>query len=367
MELDFDVEASLIASIYMDNDAIFEVADSVDPGDFANVGHGVIYDALRDRVLDDLPNDVVSVVADLRLRGTLETAGEEEHVKDILTGSGAEPSSARHYGDLIRNASKRRTIASLGKKLAEVAATGGELGGISATLGKALMEFSCGKAHFVSQISESADDLRVRLHALRNGEIVVDLLKTGFADLDNITKGLRAGQLIIVGARPGMGKTAFALELGLQVATATERRVLFFSLEMSTEELSERAIASAAKIHLSRLQTGDMTDDELSRVDEVVRGLKDTDLVLNSDPTVRVSDIRLAALREQARGRLGLIVVDYLQLMGGSGKGRSAENRQIEVADISRSLKLLARELEVPVIALSQLSRNLEIRHDKRP
>ena len=367
MKNDFDVETALIASIYSDIDAIFEVADSIEPNDFLNLGHGLIYSVLRDRILDDLPTDVVSMVADMKARGILDKAGGEEAVKSILEAKSANSGSARHYGELIRNASKRRTVAKLCQVLMEQATGGGEIEESSAALSKALTELSSTKSHFKMPLSQSADELRSRLHALRNGEIVIDLLKSGFSDLDEITKGLRAGQLIIVGARPGMGKTAFALELSLQIATNSCRRVLFFSLEMSSDELSERAVASGAQVNLSRLQTGDLTDDELVRVDEVVLGLHNTDLVLNCDPMVHVADIRLAALKEQAKGKLGLIVVDYLQLMGGNGKGKSAENRQLEVAEISRSLKLLARELEVPIIALSQLSRNLEARNDKRP
>ena len=367
MKNDFDIETALIASIFSDIDVIFEVADSIEPHDFSNPGHGLIYNVLRDRILDDLPTDVVSVVADMKVRDFLDKAGGEEAVKSILEAKTANSGSARHYGELIRSASKRRTVAKLCQVLMDQAATGGELEESSAALSKALMELSNSKSHFKLPLSQSADELRSRLHALRSGEIVIDLLTTGFSDLDEITKGLRAGQLIVVGARPGMGKTAFALELGLQIATNNGRRVLFFSLEMSSDELSERAVASGAQVNLSRLQTGELTDDEMARVDEVVLGLHSTDLVLLCDPMVKVTDIRLAALKEQAKGKLGLIVVDYLQLMGGNGKGRSAENRQLEVAEISRSLKLLARELEVPIIALSQLSRNLEMRHDKRP
>ena len=205
------------------------------------------------------------------------------------------------------------------------------------------------------------------MHAMRNGEVTLDLLKTDFRDLDALAKGLRAGQLVIIGARPGMGKTAFALALALRAAVHKAKRVLFFSLEMSVEELSERAVAAGAKVDLYRLQSGELDGVELGHVDRAIGELRDADLILNADPTVRVGDIRLAALRERARGGIGLVVVDYLQLMSGAAKARSAENRQAEVAEISRSLKLLARELEVPIIALSQLSRNLESRHDKRP
>ncbi len=164
-----------------------------------------------------------------------------------------------------------------------------------------------------------------------------------------------------------MGKTAFALALALRAAARSGKRVLFFSLEMSLQELSERAVAALAKVDLPRLQSGELDQAGLRRVDRAIAELHHADLLLNADPAVWVGDIRLAALRERARGGIGLVVVDYLQLMSPPARFRGPESRQAEVAEMSRHLKLLARELQVPIIALSQLSRNLESRHDKRP
>ena len=200
-----------------------------------------------------------------------------------------------------------------------------------------------------------------------HGDAALDLLKTGFRDLDALCQGLRPGQLVIIRARPGMGKTAFALALALRAAARSGKRVLFFSLEMSLQELSERAVAALAKVDLPRLQSGELDQAGLRRVDRAIAELHHADLLLNADPAVWVGDIRLAALRERARGGIGLVVVDYLQLMSPPARFRGPESRQAEVAEMSRHLKLLARELQVPIIALSQLSRNLESRHDKRP
>ena len=367
VEFDFDVEVALLAAICSDDDVVFEVADIVAPGDFAKAEHGLIYEVLRERVLDGVPNDTVSLVADLRTRGKLEEAGGAEGVRRIIETKCGTPSSAGHYAKLVSEASKRRRVATISQKLSEQARGGGDLGVLATMLDAAMAGLSGDGARFVSRIGPAADEVRARLAAMRNGERSLDLLKTDFRELDALAKGLRAGQLIIVGARPGMGKTAFALALALRPAVRKAKRVLFFSLEMSVEELSERAVAAGAKVDLSRLQSGELDGDELGHVDRAIGELRDAELILNADPTVRVGDIRLSALRERARGGIGLIVVDYLQLMSGAAKSRGAENRQAEVAEISRSLKLLARELEVPIIALSQLSRNLESRHDKRP
>ncbi len=367
VESGFDVEIALLAAICADGDVVFEVADIVAPGDFAQPGHGLIYVVLRERVLDELPNDTVSVVADLRGRGKLEEAGGAEGVRKILEAKFGTPGSARHYAQVVGEASKRRRVASISQKLSDQARGSGDLGVLATMLDSAMAGLSGDGARFVSRIGPAADEVRARLVAMRNGEITLDLLKTDFRDLDAVAKGLRAGQLVIIGARPGMGKTAFALALALRAAVHKGKRVLFFSLEMSVEELSERAVAAGAKVDLSRLQSGELDSGELGHVDRAIGELRDADLILNADPMVRVGDIRLAALRERARGGIALIAVDYLQLMSGAAKSRGAENRQAEVAEISRSLKLLARELEVPIIALSQLSRNLESRHDKRP
>ena len=366
MGSDLNVETALLAAIFRDGDILFEVVDRVLPPDFESPMHGLIFEALRDRVLDELPTDLVSVIADLRTREKFETLGGEGKARGILEDRNFDPGAASHYGDLIAQASKRRRISSLAGKLEEQAGQGGDLAALGTALGSAITELAHGKEHFVSDIATSANEVRVRLLALASGELKVDRVKTGFKDLDRLIKGLRSGQLVVIGARPGMGKTAFGLEIARRVATEEHKRVIFFSLEMSVEELSERVVAAQAEINFSQVQSGELSAEELDRVNDAVMGLAGVDLVWNSDPTVHVADIRTAVLRTRAMGNLGMIIVDYLQLMS-SGKARSIESRQAEVAEISRGLKILARELEIPVIALSQLSRSLENRHDKRP
>lgn len=366
MESDLNVETALIAAAFTDGDLVFEVIDRVTPSDFESALHGLVFESLRDRVLDELPTDVVSLIADLRTREKFDSLGGEKKAREILESKEFDPGSVVHYADLIAKAAKRRAISSLADKLGEQAGRGGDLDALGTALGNALTDLSQGKEHFVSDLASSAEQVQQRLLAVTRGELTLDLFKTGFRELDRLIKGLRPGQLVVIGARPGMGKTAFGLELARRVAQSEHRRVLFFSLEMSIEELSERVVASLSEINLSQLQVGDLSEEELSRVADAVRELASVDIVWNSDPTIRVADIKAAALRSRVQGNLGMIVVDYLQLMS-SGKIRSADNRQAEVAEISRSLKILAREIEVPVIALSQLSRNLEGRHDKRP
>ena len=365
MEQASAVEIALVAAIYSDGGLVFDVVDRVLTSSFSDPMCGLVFEALRDRTIADLPTDLVSVIADLKTRERFEALGGESAARAILESGEFDPASVEHYAELIVKASKRRTISNLAEKVGAQAKKGGDLTALSTALSGAITDLSWGHERYTSDIGRSADEAHRRLVALSKGELTIDLVKTGFRDLDGLIKGLRAGQLVVVGARPGMGKTAFALEIA-RWSASNGRRVLFFSLEMSIEEMTERVMASVAEIDLSRVQTGNLSAEELERAGEAAREMAGVDIAWNSDPMMRVPEIRSLALKARASGPLGMIVIDYLQLMS-SGSARSIENRQAEVAEISRSLKILARELEIPVVALSQLSRNLESRHDKRP
>ncbi len=190
-------------------------------------------------------------------------------------------------------------------------------------------------------------------------------LETGYRSLDLILQGLQPNSMTIVGARPGTGKTAFALGILVHVGAVVRRPALYFSLEMSRQELAERILASTARIDSSKLRTGDLSDADWNRAHEAFGFLQAARVFIDDNPSLTVMDVRARARRiKQQNGDLGVVIVDYLQLM--SSRGR-AENRQVEVSDMSRALKILARELQCPVIALSQLSRKLEERADKRP
>ena len=191
-------------------------------------------------------------------------------------------------------------------------------------------------------------------------------IATGFAELDKMTAGFQRNDLIIVGARPSVGKTAFALNIAQNVATKTDEKVAIFSLEMGAEQLVMRMLCAEGNIDAQRLRTGSLTDEDWGKLTMAMGSLSNAGIFIDDSPGVRVQDIRAKCRRlKQEQGGLGMILIDYLQLVLGSG--RSGENRQQEVSEISRSLKALARELQVPVIALSQLSRGVEQRQDKRP
>ncbi|MGH9102007.1 MAG: replicative DNA helicase, partial [Acidimicrobiales bacterium] len=202
------------------------------------------------------------------------------------------------------------------------------------------------------------------LEALYGRDEAVTGVPTGYHDLDERLSGLQPSNLVIVGARPGMGKTSFAL--GLAAHASVERRipVLVFSLEMSHLEITQRLLCGEARVDSTRMRNGRLLESDWPKISQAIGRLGETPLYIDDNPNLTIMDIRAKSRRLKSRAGLGLVVVDYLQLMSGR---HSAENRQVEVSEISRGLKILARELAVPVVALSQLSRNLEMRADKRP
>jgi len=214
-------------------------------------------------------------------------------------------------------------------------------------------------------IQELLDLMLDRLEMLYDRGEAVTGLPTGYQELDRLLSGLQPSNLVIVGARPSMGKTAFALGMAAHAALHAHKPVLFFSLEMSHIEITSRLICSEARVPSDRIRSGRLQDSDWPKITHAIGRLSEAELFIDDNSQVTVMEIRAKARRLKAQlGSLGMIVVDYLQLMTGRGR---AENRQVEISEISRSLKLLARELDTPVVALSQLSRGLEMRADKRP
>ncbi len=216
-------------------------------------------------------------------------------------------------------------------------------------------------------VSDALQDTLDQLEALYGSDGEITGVETGYVDLDSMLLGLQPSNLLVVAARPGAGKTAWALGAAANVAMVARRPVMFFSMEMGTLELTKRLLSGESRVELRKLQTGKIREEEWTRLSHAVGRLAETPLLIDDNPHCTVMEMRAKARRTKARyGDLGLVVVDYLQLMTPSTTRRT-ENRQVEVAEISRGLKILARELECPVVALSQLNRQLEYRQDKRP
>ncbi|MDE3065686.1 MAG: replicative DNA helicase, partial [Acidobacteriota bacterium] len=325
---------------------------------------GQIFSAIIALANASEPVDYVTVQAKLQEHGAMAV---ELAVLSSLQMNTPSAANAQHYAELVRDkAQQRRLIAVAGEIVDDAYRATDDVVGLIDEAERKINQIADDRS--VDSVSplhtlllNEADILETR------GETRGQLngLETGYRALDQIVQGLQPGSMTIIGARPGTGKTAFALGVLVHVGAVVRRPALYFSLEMSRQELAERILASTARIDSSKLRTGDLSDADWNRAHEAFGFLQSAKVFIDDNPGLTVMDVRSRARRiKQQNGDLGVVIVDYLQLM--SSRGR-AENRQVEVAEMSRSLKILARELQTPVIALSQLSRKLEERADKRP
>jgi replicative DNA helicase len=359
-----EAEESLIGAMLLSAEAVSIAYESVQAEDFYRPLHGQIFGAIIDLAHAGEPVDYVTVQAKLQERGAMAVELSVLSSLQINTPSAA---NAQHYADLVREKAQQRRLISVAGEIVDDAyvATDDVIGLIDEAERKINAIGDDRKIDSVSPLQRlllsEADILEQR------GETRGQLngLETGYKSLDAILQGLQKSSMTIVGARPATGKTAFALGILIHVGAVVNRPALFFSLEMSRQELAERILASTARIDSSRLRTGDLSEADWNRAHEAFGYLQSAKVFIDDNPSLTIMDVRARARRiKQQNGDLGVIIIDYLQLM--SSRGR-AENRQVEVSEMSRSLKILARELECPVVALSQLSRKLEERADKRP
>jgi replicative DNA helicase len=359
-----EAEESLIGAMLLSAEAVSIAYETVQPEDFYRPLHGQIFGAIIALTNAGEPVDYVTVQAKLQERGAVAV---ELAVLSALQMNTPSAANAQHYAELVREKSQQRRLISVGGEIVDEAyvATEDVVGLIDEAERKINAIGDARKMDSVSPLQRlllsEADILEERGET--RGRI--NGLETGYKSLDLILQGLQPSSMTIVGARPGTGKTAFALGILIHVGAVVKRPALFFSLEMSRQELAERILASTARIDSSKLRTGDLSDADWNRAHDAFGYLQSAKVFIDDNPALTVMDVRARARRiKQQNGDLGVVIVDYLQLM--SSRGR-AENRQVEVSDMSRSLKILARELQCPVIALSQLSRKLEERADKRP
>jgi replicative DNA helicase len=359
-----EAEESLIGAMLLSPEAVSIAYETVQPEDFYRPLHGQIFSAIIALANAGEPVDYVTVQAKLQERGAVAV---ELAVLSALQMNTPSAANALHYADLVREKAQQRRLISVAGGIVDDAyvATEDVVGLIDEAERKINAIGDAGRVDSVSPLQRllltEADILEERGET--RGRI--NGLETGYKSLDLILQGLQPSSMTIVGARPGTGKTAFALGILVHVGAVVKRPALFFSLEMSRQELAERILASTARIDSSKLRTGDLSDADWNRAHEAFGYLQSAKVFIDDNPALTVMDVRARARRiRQQNGDLGVVIIDYLQLM--SSRGR-AENRQVEVSDMSRSLKILARELQCPVIALSQLSRKLEERADKRP
>ncbi len=312
------------------------------------------------------PVDLVTVTAELAALEQLEEVGGVSYLSE-LADSVPTAANVEYYARIVEEKSLLRRLIRTATSIAQDGYTReDEIDVLLDEAERKIMEVSQRKhsgafKNIKDVLVQTYDNIEM-LHN-RNGDITG--IPTGFTELDRMTSGFQRSDLIIVAARPSVGKTAFALNIAQNVATKTNENVAIFSLEMSAQQLVMRMLCAEGNINAQNLRTGKLTPEDWGKLTMAMGSLSNAGIYIDDTPSIRVSDIRAKCRRLKQESGLGMVVIDYLQLIQGSGRNR--ENRQQEVSEISRSLKALARELEVPVIALSQLSRSVEQRQDKRP
>jgi len=359
-----EAEESLLGAMLLSRDAIAAALESCSAADFYRPAHARIFEAVTALYGRGEPADAVTVAEHLRRTGTLEDAGGPALLVSLQANTPA-VSSASRYARIVEEHALLRRLIGVSQEIAEIGYSLPD--DVAEAVDRAeTLVFEVAQRRTTDSI-ESLQELLSksldRLEELAGRTESVTGVPSGFDDLDELLAGLQPSNLVVVGARPSMGKTAFALGVAAHAALRGEP-VLFFSLEMSHLEIAQRVLSAEARVDAARMRNGRLTDSDFNKISHAIGRLSNAPLFVDDNPNLTVMDIRAKARRMKSRTGLGLVVVDYLQLMSGR---QAAENRQVEISEISRGLKILARELQIPVMALSQLSRNLESRTDKRP
>lgn len=363
-----DAEASLLGAILIDTDAIVKIADTITPDDFYDDRHKRIYEAIVQLYEKHSPIDVLTLSNQLKSSQLLEMVGGSAYLTE-LTNFVPTAAHVEQYAEIVSQKALRRRLIKASQDIVG-------LGYDEAQSLQALIEdaearlFEVSQKHVkqdISSIETILGDSFDRLDELHKDKGKIRGVPTGFKDLDNILAGLQRSDLFILAARPSMGKTAFALNLAHNVALKSEQPVLVFSLEMSKEQLVDRMLSMESGVDAWALRTGNLTDADFEKIGQAMGSLSEAQIFIDDTPGITVSELRTKARREAHQRPLGLIIVDYLQLMSGGAKFGGDGNRVQEISEISRGLKGIARELNVPLVALSQLSRSVESRSPQIP
>jgi len=362
-----DAEKSLLGAVLISDEALADVTEIIKPQDFYDERNRIIFTAMWDLYNRHRPVDLLTVQAELKSKKLTAKAGGSAYLSE-LSAYVPTASHATAYAELVAEAAMRRRLIDAAAKITEAAYDGDAktdevLGEAEKYLFNVTEQNIRTDARFIGDLLSDTFD---RLEQLNENKGAIAGYKTGFVDLDKMTAGLHKSDLIILAARPAMGKTALALNLARNVAAINKKAVLIFSLEMGDEQLINRMLSDASGIDSFKLESGGFTSDDFASISEAMSELAEERIFIDDKAGLNIMEMRTKARRLAHDEDLGLIVVDYLQLMSGTTK-RSSENRVQEVSEISRGLKMLARELNVPIIALSQLSRGVESRDNKIP
>ena len=363
-----EAEESVLGACLLSREAMANVLEVIRSDDFYKPAHTEMFNAMLELYGRGEPIDAVTLAEELRRRGTLEPLGGKPYIFTLVQ-TVPTAGSAIHYARIVEENALLRRLIDAAHNISEVAyAVPEDVEGA--------IDYSEDLIYKVAQRRDSQDFQPLRDLLTENMEIVEKLyekgssitgLPSGFTELDNITAGLQSSNLVVIAARPAMGKSAFAVSIAQHVAVDQNTPVVIFSLEMSKSELVQRLMCSEARVDSNRLRRGQLQDADWPKLSHALGRLAEAPIFIDDSASVTIMEMRAKCRRLKAKHGLGLVIVDYLQLMQPATANRRGDNRVQEVADISRSLKILARELDLPVIAVSQLSRNVEHRTDKRP
>ena len=359
-----EAEQAILASLLLDDRAIDKIIDIIDVDDFYYPYHKLLYTTILELSRENKPLDLVTLVAKLEDKGLLASVGGYEYISslvDIIPNA----SNIAHYAEIAKEKAILRKLINLSTEMSEKSFN--YAGDINELLDEAERNiFKLAEYKIRNEIKPLSQLITEAFHSLERlyqnpGHIAG--VPSDFIDLDKITNGFQPSDFIIIAGRPAMGKTAFALNIAINVSTKYKKSVAIFSLEMSAGQLAQRLIGSEARIDSTKLKNGKLTMEEWQNLAAVAGSLSEAKLFIDDTAAISVMELRAKCRRIRREHGLDLVIIDYLQLMGGS----RAENREQQISEISRSLKALAKELNVPIIALSQLNRSVESRADKRP
>jgi replicative DNA helicase len=361
-----EAEQAVIGAIFLEPQAITTASEVLSPSDFYRAAHQKIYEVILSLSEKGEPIDIVTVTSELQDRKLLEEVGGVSYLSDVAN-SVPTAANIEYYSQIVEEKALLRHLIRTATEITKNGYTTED--GVDAILNEAersILEVArrkrSGTFKVIKDVLVEAYD---NIELLNNREGEITGIPTGFNQLDRMTAGFQRNDLIIVAARPSVGKTAFALNISQNVATKAAENVAIFSLEMGAEQLVMRMLCAEGNIDAQRLRTGKLLPEDWQKLTMAMGSLSSAGIYIDDTPGIKINELIAKCRRLKQEHGLGMVLIDYLQLIVGSGK--TGENRQQEVSEISRSLKALARELQVPVIALSQLSRGVEQRQDKRP
>ena len=363
---DVVAEKSLLGAVMISDAVLPEILTILKPRDFYEKRHEIIFQAMADLYDQHKPIDLLTLTSELKSQKKLKEVGGAPYLTEL---SNFVPASAhaKAYAEIVEKASVRRRLIKAGTEISNKAYE--DNANVSDLIGAAEKELFEVSNKIIRSDYVAMDELLAdafdRIEELHKNKGALRGLKTGFRDLDKKTAGLQKGDLIIIGARPAMGKTTFAQNLAYNIASINKKGVLFFSMEMAANEIVDRMISDVSGVDNWKMRTGNLSDEEFAKIGDALGEMDEIPIYIDDTSSMTIVELRNKARRAVHDHDIGIIIVDYLQLIAGDGAYRG--NRVMEVTEISRGLKILARELEVPVVALAQLSRNVTGRDDPRP